>query len=52
MTSSSGTNVRPVADRRRSAAASPSGTFTRAKVSCPVCGSRTSTASDSDRFEM
>ena len=28
------------------------GTFTRANVSCPVRGSRTSTASDSDRFEM
>ena len=41
-----------VADRARSAAASPSGTFTRANASSPPTGSRTSTPSDSERLEM
>ena len=48
---SSGTNVFPSPTGRKRGSIS-FGTFTRAKVSCAVCGSRTSTASDSDRFEM
>ena len=51
MRSSSGTNVRPSPTGTKRGSIS-FGTFTRANVSCPVCGSRTSTASDSERFEM
>ena len=48
---SSGTNVRPspIGTKRGSISF---GTFTRANVSWPVCGSRTSTASESERLEM
>jgi hypothetical protein len=48
---SSGTKVRPspIGTKRGSISF---GTFTRANVSCPVCGSRTTTASESDRLEM
>ena len=50
ITSSIGTKCsgRPAGTQR----GSDFGTFTRAKCSAPVCGSRTRTASDSDRFEM
>ncbi len=49
--SSSGTNVRPspVGTKRGSISF---GTFTRANVSTPLTGSRTSTPSDSERLEM
>jgi hypothetical protein len=49
--SSSGTNVRPSPTGTKRGSIS-FGTFTRANVSCSVCGSRTSTASDSERLEM
>ena len=51
MSSSSATNivVVPIGTKRGSISL---GTFTRAKVVTCVCGSRTRTASDSDRFEM
>jgi hypothetical protein len=44
--------VRAVAVGARSAGSISLGTLTRAKVVTCVCGSRTSTASDSDRLEM
>ena len=54
MSSSSATKVRcvrssSVGTKRGSISL---GTFTRAKVVTCVCGSRTSTASESDRLEM
>ena len=52
MTSSSGTKVRlssPTGTKRGRISV---GTLTRAKVVSPICGSRTSTASDSERLEM
>ena len=53
MTSSSGTKrVVAVADLRRSAAASPWAPSRGRTSSCCVCGSRTRTASDSERLEM
>ena len=52
MTSSSGTKrVAPSATGTKRGSIS-FGTFTRANVVVPDCGSRTSTASDSDRLEM
>ena len=47
---SSGTNTSsPIGTKRGSTSF---GTFTRANVSVPDTGSRSHTASDSDRFEM
>ena len=51
MTCSSGTKVRPSPTGTKRGSIS-FGTFTRAKVSWPVTGSRTSTASESERLEM
>ena len=54
MTSSSGTSVTvpgsPSTARKRGSISF--GTFTRAKLVAPPAGSRTSTASDSERLEM
>ncbi len=52
MTCSSATNVRPSSPTGRKRGSISFGTFTRANVRTPVCGSRTRTASDSDRLEM
>ena len=49
--SSSGTSVRPSSSGMKRGSIS-FGTFTRAKVSAPVTGSRTITPSDSERLEM
>ena len=50
MTDSSGTSVVSFASMKRGSTSF--GTFTRANVSSPVSGSRSQTASDSERFEM
>jgi hypothetical protein len=50
ITDSSGTSVWSLASTKRGSTSL--GTFTRANVSSPDSGSRSQTASDSDRFEM
>ncbi len=52
MTVSIGTSVRAPAPIWRNRGRPSFGTFTRAKRVCSLSGSRTSTASDSDRLEM
>jgi hypothetical protein len=52
MTSSIGTNAQSDSSSATNRGSISLGTFTRANVSCALTGSRTSTASDSDRFEM